>query len=86
MSSFFTKFTATQQKDRCGLQLKGKEFNVDTARVRSLVGSRCIAQTSLAYKEVSDNDRFVSHLCHLMATFEIPVNLFDFTKPQLPHQ
>ena len=44
MSSFFTKFTATQQKDRCGLQLKGKEFNVDTARVRSLVGSRCIAQ------------------------------------------
>ena len=34
MSSFFTKFTATQQKDRCGMQLKGEEFNVDTGWVR----------------------------------------------------
>ena len=35
MSSFFTKFTATQQKDRYGMQLKGKEFNVDIAQVPS---------------------------------------------------
>lgn len=69
-----------------GLLMKWKRWSQSRGHAFLSVQQILLEYKVESSKLVSDNDGFMSHLCHLMATFEMVVKSLDLTKPQFPHQ